>query len=73
MDGGSADAVFLGEVGQGQLAFGLPDFQRKNNGLPCRSLEGLPSDQEADVATDLHFRCFFAGSYREAYLGAGMK
>jgi hypothetical protein len=22
------------------------------------------------MATDLHFRCFYAGNYREAYLGA---
>jgi tryptophan synthase beta chain len=26
----------------------------------------LASGQEADMAADLHFRCFFAGNYREA-------
>ena len=41
-------------------------FQRKNNGLPGHSLGRPASGQEADMAADLHFRCFFAGNYREA-------
>ena len=45
-------------------------FQRKNNGLPGHSLGGTASGQEAGMAADLHFRCFFAGNYREAVMDA---
>jgi hypothetical protein len=41
-------------------------FQRKNNGLPGHSLGRPASGQEADMAADLSFRCFFARNYREA-------